>query len=135
MIYSDGGQLLRIVALLDQLEEDLVFQLLTGGLTQGYHVFNQSEDIVELGLLANADQHLEHLQSSFLVLLIHQGESFGQRSVLCDQHLGVIFAHAEERGTLSEHFFEECLSVEVDDVVLVLLRGVLDLEDTVLTVW
>lgn len=72
---------MRCVALLHQLQKDFIFELLCCWLAKRYHIFNETEDIVQLCLLSNPYNNFEDLQSLVFVEIIHKGQSFVQGTI------------------------------------------------------
>lgn len=120
--------------MLDQLQEDLVFELLGSRLTQRNHVFYQPEDVVQLRLFPDPYDDLEHLQCLILVKVVHEGEGLIQRPILSHEHVLVVLTETDKSSPFAKHPLEKLVSVEVNDLVEQVRRSVADLEVAVLTV-
>lgn len=122
------------IALLDELEEDLVLELLRGRLAKSDHVLNQPKNIVQLDFLSDSDDNLKHLERLVLINLTHKGNALIQRPILCNQNIFVILCNPDEICPLPKYSLEELLNVEVDDLIQEISWSLLDLKITVLTI-
>jgi hypothetical protein len=103
-------------------------------LAQGNHVFYQPEDIVQLRLFSYSHDDLEHLQCLILVKVVHEGEGLIQRPILSHEHVLVVLTETDKSSPFAKHPLEKIISVEVNDPIQQVRRGVADLEVAVLTV-
>ena len=122
------------VGLFNKLQEDLILQLLSGWLAQGNHIFNQSENMIQLRFLTYPHDDFEHFKCSFFVFFIHHCQSFAHRSVFGDHYICIVFRHADKISSFAKYTFKEVISLEVNDFILVLRWCLLNLEDTIFTI-
>jgi hypothetical protein len=134
LVDAHCSKLIGSITLLHQLQENLILQLLRGRLTKGNHIFNESEDVVQLGLLANPHNDLKHLQRLIFIEIVHKSKRLVERAILRHQHVLVVLAKTDESGSLSKHPLEEIISIEVDDLIQQFLRSILNQEAAVLTI-
>ena len=115
--YSDCCEFVGGVALLYELKEDFVLELLRSRLAESNHILNQSEHIVELNLLADSDDNLKDFESLILVDLAHEGDALIQGTIFGHQNIFIIFGDSDEIGSLSKDSLEELINIEMNDLV------------------
>lgn len=115
--YSDCCELVGGVALLYELKEDFVLELLRSRLAESNHILNQSEHIVELNLLADSDDNLKDFESLILVDLAHEGDTLIQGSIFGNQNIFIIFGDSDEIGSFSKDSLEELINIEMNDLI------------------
>lgn len=112
-----GCELMRSVALLDELKENFILQLLRSRLAESDHILDQPKHIVQLGLLPDPNDDLEDLERLVLIDLAHEGDALVQSAILRHQDILIVLGDADEVGSLPEDPLEELIHIEVDNFV------------------
>ena len=122
------------VALLYELKEDFILELLRSWLAESNHILNQPEHIIELNFLADSDDNLKDFESLILVDLAHEGDTLIQGTIFGHQNIFIIFGDSDEIGSLSKDSLEELINIEMNDLVEKFSWRLLDDEITVLAI-